>query len=98
MMPCPDSWPVDYSAAECALPEDADAETRERRERLEEMAVAFLWAWTGKNLGLCRETLGVEPVDPCAGAGVGAATACGRGPYIRAYRRARGADPVGGAG
>ena len=89
MMPCPDSWPVDYSAAECALPEDADAETRERRERLEEMAVAFLWAWTGKNLGLCRETLVVEPVDPCACVGARESTFWGRGPYNRQYRRTR---------
>lgn len=96
MIPCDGSWPVDYSAAECELSPDADPEALERRERLEAMAVAFLWAWTGKNLGLCRETLVVEPVDPCACYGGQESTFWGRGPYNRQYRRTRAPFLAGG--
>jgi len=79
--PC--EWDLDYSATDCALPPDAGEGDRARRAALEDMAVGFLWAWTGKNLGLCTETVTPVP-EPCSC--YRDSTFWGRGPRNGQYR------------
>lgn len=58
-------WPIQYT--ECvsggddeSLPEAIGDLSPEQRERVEKMAVEFLWNWTGRGLGLCEIS-----VRPC---------------------------------
>lgn len=85
MGPC--EWPVDYSAADCEPPGPGDVAAVERWARLEEMAVAFLWAWTGQNLGLCPETFVVTAGGRCDCYSGRESTFWGRGPRNGQYRR-----------
>lgn len=66
-------WPVNY--AECQSCGPLEAMEPEERERFEQMAVEYLWNWTGRGLGVCEVTL-----RPCGRGVVSATTFWGNGP------------------
>lgn len=74
MGPC--NWPVSYAA--CDEPGGTDDPLDEAtRTQVEQMAVEFLWTWTGKRLGTC--TVAVRPcLSDCYEARL--TTYSGRGP------------------
>lgn len=58
--PC--SWPVDY--ATCPKPPPFEALSEDTRSKFEQMAVDFLWSWTGKRYGVC-DAIAAPCLDPC---------------------------------
>jgi hypothetical protein len=83
--PC--AWPISYSGCGSCAP--LDALSAADKARVEEMATAYLWNWTGQKLGVCPMVL-----RPCrSDCGSGESTFDGYGPRTSGYLGRQGAPP-----